>query len=563
LFLSQVKKAILDQLERHSYARVIFAFCIVLLLNLSVIAEPPVWDTAASIFPAAIYLSNHNFDFLKLFQEPGYASGGPNVHGLSVMTLVTAILFKITGGGTAALVSLHLIHFSMASLALVSFFDLTSTALGRMNSLLLCLAILIHPVVLTQTRYMYLEIPLLLFTVNAIGYWVRQEYGKALVFILLASITKETGFIVGSCIAFYTLFESGTLWRRVIRSVSVIFPVLVLVVTYFLYITPRAMPEFLEGNSLNALHSFLDIPGTISRCVVSASNRFLIMVPDVLVAIVSVLIIGVVRLKAVLWSLFVPNKEESERANSGSVENRLLDLSILLVVFFHFLHYVILPISIDFCCPMIRYHVQIIPFLGFILAFFVIKVIGSRVFHVFIALALIGFVINQDGVLYPKEVNREGLGANFGVTERSGAYRKLLSIQQKGIELLSKFPREIPVFYEHHNHYVFQYPEMGYTNQPLENGHNIFVEEPYRSGPLKDYPSCFVMFYFSPFLGGKNMLRVVKEAELSPEWDSEVIQTIENGPYLGYLIKVWKEGTSCLEGIKFEETAKPESRHSP
>ena len=86
---------------------------------------------------------------------------------------------------------------------------------------------------------------------------------------------------------------------------------------------------------------------------------------------------------------------------------------------------------------------------------------------------------------------------------------------------------------------------MGYISQPLKNGHNIFVEEPYRSGSLKDYPPCFVMFYFSPFLGGKNMLRVVKQAELSPEWNTQVIQTIENGPYLGYLIKVWRGGTPC------------------
>jgi hypothetical protein len=60
------------------------------------------------------------------------------------------------------------------------------------------------------------------------------------------------------------------------------------------------------------------------------------------------------------------------------------------------------------------------------------------------------------------------------------------------------------------------------------------------------------MFYFSPFLGGKNMLRVVRQAERLPEWESKVIQTIENGPYVGSLVKVWKEGTSCLEDFKFE-----------
>ena len=178
MFLDRVQKEMLDQIEKHTYARVFFAFCIVFALNLSVLTQPPVWDSAASIFPAAIYLSNNNFNFLDLLREPGYASGGPNVHGLTVGTLITAVVFKITGGGTAALVSLHLIHFLMASLALVSFFNLTSVSLGKLNSLLLCFAILIHPVVLTQTRYMYLEIPLLLFTVNAIAYWVEAEIRK-------------------------------------------------------------------------------------------------------------------------------------------------------------------------------------------------------------------------------------------------------------------------------------------------------------------------------------------------------------------------------------------------
>ena len=539
------KEAILNQLEKHSYARVILAFCVVLSLNFSVLTQPPVWDSTASIFPAAIYLSKNNFNFPELLAEPGYGSGGPNVHGLSIGTLITAVIFKISGGGTAALVSLHLVHFLLAALALVSFFSLASMALGKGNSFLLCLAILIHPVVLTQTRYMYLEIPLLLFTVNAIRYWIRQEFGRAIFFIFLASVTKETGFVVGATIAFYTLFESGSLRRRVIRSVSAIFPAFVLVAIYFLYVTPRAMPEFLEATSLSAPGSFPDVPGAISRCMVSSLNRFLVMVPDIMGAIIAVFIIGVVRLKEVLWGFFDPKKEKSVRVENSPIANRIVDLSILLVVFFHFLHYVILPLSIDFCCPMIRYHVQIMPFLGLILSAFVIQKIGPRAFHILIALALIGFVINQNGALYPNEVNREGLGSNFGVTERSGAYRKLLSVQEKGIELLSRVPSEVPIFYEHHNHYVAQYPEMGYISQPLKNGHNIFVEEPYRSGSLKDYPPCFVMFYFSPFLGGKNMLRVVKQAELSPEWNTQVIQTIENGPYLGYLIKVWRGGTPC------------------
>ena len=52
------------------------------------------------------------------------------------------------------------------------------------------------------------------------------------------------------------------------------------------------------------------------------------------------------------------------------------------------------------------------------------------------------------------------------------------------------------------------------------------------------------------------MLGVVKQTELLPEWNSEVIQTIENHPYLGYLIKVWKEGTTCMEDFSFEDRVK-------
>ena len=64
-----------------------------------------------SVFPAAITLEEHSFDYGYLLAQPGYSDGGPNVHSLAPITLVTALTIRIIGDGPNLFPVLHIYPF--------------------------------------------------------------------------------------------------------------------------------------------------------------------------------------------------------------------------------------------------------------------------------------------------------------------------------------------------------------------------------------------------------------------------------------------------------------------
>ena len=109
-------------LERHRWARFSLVFLLILLLKWDTLLQPPVWDTAMGLFPPALTLAENGFDVLELLGMPGYQEGGPNAHSTSVVTLATAVVLRVSGGGTRGFLMLHLLHFAGAALALLTFF---------------------------------------------------------------------------------------------------------------------------------------------------------------------------------------------------------------------------------------------------------------------------------------------------------------------------------------------------------------------------------------------------------------------------------------------------------
>jgi len=216
------------------------------------------------------------------------------------------------------------------------------------------------------------------------------------------------------------------------RSVSVLFPVLLLVAAYFLYITPRAMPEFLEGTSLRASDSLLDIPGTVSRCVASASDRFLVMVPDILVAILLVFGLGILRLREVLWRSFFPEKRVSEKIEKGPTRKSVDGP----------LHPAGCVFPLPSLCGPARSHRFLLPhdslscanhpFLGIRAVLLPHQENRPKGFPCLHSAGpdRLRYQSRRRAVSGGSESGR--LGSNFGVTERSGAYRKLLSVRKRG-----------------------------------------------------------------------------------------------------------------------------------
>ena len=109
-------------LEQRRWARFSLVFLLILLLKWDTLLQPPVWDTAMGLFPPALTLADNGFDLLELLAMPGYEDGGPNVASTSLVTLGTAAVLWATGGGTGAFLILHLLHFAVAAVALLTLF---------------------------------------------------------------------------------------------------------------------------------------------------------------------------------------------------------------------------------------------------------------------------------------------------------------------------------------------------------------------------------------------------------------------------------------------------------
>ncbi len=70
---------------------------IIFFLKWPSLTEPPVWDAAFGLFPAASELANNGFNVLSLLQQPTYHNGGPNCHAESIVTWLTAAVLCVWG----------------------------------------------------------------------------------------------------------------------------------------------------------------------------------------------------------------------------------------------------------------------------------------------------------------------------------------------------------------------------------------------------------------------------------------------------------------------------------
>ncbi len=505
-------------------------FASILALNAGVLTEPPVWDSAASIFPAALHLYQNGFDLFELFQQPGYWQAGPNVHAYSIVTHGTALVYLLTGGGPLTFPILHLLHFGLAAVGLTSFFALARRLVDEPRALLLCLLVLVFPLFLTQTRYMYLEIPLFVCTVGALRGWIEERLLPSIAWSVLATVIKEAGCVVGITVGVLWLLDRGTPRERLSRLALAIAPVAGFLLFHWTFILGNA--DIQMGKSTLGPDFFREAPVEVLRCWRNEFWIYLVQIPDTATATLGALLVGVAFL-GTFW------RERVARA------------AMALVLAFLGFHYVALPSTGMHCSVLPRYFVQILPFALLVLAWQLERHGGKTLLLGALLLGISYSWINRDGILYPSEINRHGAGANFAETERSGAYRSLLQAERDGLKLLEQIPPEVPIYNELHHQYVVERPLLGYVSRPLPNSSYVIPEFRKRGGDLRRFPPCFVINYFSPNLGGSVMRKIMAQADLRPLWHTAPLATTAVGPYRSILFKVWQQGTECLPGFRF------------
>jgi hypothetical protein len=531
-----MRRPALPRSTRSPLALLAATFAAILALNAGVLTEPPVWDAAASIFPAALYLYQNGFDLLGLIAQPGYLQAGPNVHSYSIVTHGTALVYLLTGGGPLTFPLLHGIHFLLAAYGLTGFHGLARRLLDQPSALLLLLLVLLFPLFLTQTRYMYLEIPLFVCTVGALRGWIEERLLASVVWSALATVVKEAGCVVGIAVGLLWLLDRGAPKTRLARLALVIAPVAAFVWVHWTFILERA--DIVMGESTFGPDFLHDAKVSVKRCLRAEYRIYLTQIPDTALLIFSSVAVGFASLRTV-W------RERVARAAA------------LLVLAFLGFHFAALPSTGMHCSVLPRYYVQILPFSLLLLAWQLERHGGRALLVATLLLGTAYSWINRNGVLYPSEIDRHGPGVNFAETERSGAYRSLLAAERAGLKLLEEIPPHVPIYNELHHQYVVERPLLGYVSRPLPNSSYVIPEFQKRRGDLRQFPPCFVIHYFSPKLGGTVMRKLLAQAHLRPIWHSERIAAVAVGPYRSLLFKVWKEGHDCLPGFRFPPSPGP------
>jgi hypothetical protein len=280
--------------------------------------------------------------------------------------------------------------------------------------------------------------------------------------------------------------------------------------------------------------------------VIYYAELYLLRVPDILFFVV------IFIMATIAWrgSLVESLRSGSAPGRDEKMEARLvLGVSAIMVWAFLTFSYFVLPVAAGYTMVLPRYYTAVLPFLLLWVAYIVDILLRDRFRHATTAcLGLMSFVfaLNAGGALYPEDVDVEGPGNNFAITERSLAYMQLAEIQRESVEFLKSLPEDAQVYYGHHEHYLFTYPELGYAAGPLRNGHNLWTEQSIGSSRQPEsFQDCLYLLYNYPWLGGDNIRAFMQYVDTREDLEWESMREFRNGHYVIRLFRVRPEGLQC------------------
>lgn len=531
-----IKQRIISQLDSRIVVQITIAFCIIFILKWQVLNQPPVWDTAFSVFPAAITLSETEFDLLDLLKMPGYHEGGPNVHANSIVTIITAVMISLFGKSDFLFPILHIMHFIIAAIGLVYFYRFCIPIFGKKLSFLLTLTVLVYPPFLTQTGYMYLEMPVFMFSILCLSAWVKGNFFRTIIFAIFATLCKESGIIVAGVVAMAALLEPAFYKHRVIRSLSIFALPAILVATSALIIHPQAIEKD-YGSLFNRMY--------FQAIIIRAYDvkRYLFNTPDLLICII--LFAATIPFNFRVFWHGITDMNVIASKNKDSIAQRHVSLSVLFLICFFGFYYIALPLLMNLPQLLIRYYVPAIPFLFLTIFWFWSEKlrVSKQTLSTLLILITVIFCFNRQGSFYPNEVDK--FGNDFSIAERSAAYTDLLYVQKESILLVEKIAQKYPVFYGLPIHYLTKYPLMGYSSAPLKQGHCIYLNDRFRDAALKDFPNCFYMLRIHPWLGGEIMQNLFRKALSNPDYSAFRIKSFSKGNYNSEIFRINRTNEPC------------------
>lgn len=482
---------------------------------------PPVWDEAFSVFPSADFLVKHGFDYSLLLTQPAYHDGGPTAHALSLLTLFTALVLKMTGGGILAWVALHISQWLMAAAIGTMLTRIYSKLFDEMPAFLLAVASLVYPLMLAQLGYMYIEIPLLFFSLFAFYNYRNDRIWLASLCLLAACLTKGSGIIAVGVLCLLTLFSKNR-------------PVKKRILDFFILSIPSFVVLFIMSVIVSSQLSFSNqstlkyVLNTIIYRNISIYQMYISFIPELIFIFTG----------SVLISIFILSKNIGRYIKSRQIDSNIVIYNCLFIIIFSVFHFVVYAyIQTSGIHFLSRYFFYAIPSI-FLVIYYSIDMLlkKTKIKVAFLLVIIVICLINRSGMLYPPIPY-----SSIAIAERSEEYIDGYDVQKQYINLIeNRVSENIPIYVSLPDYFLTHYSVSQYVSKPLPNVY--FIGHTLKAADNKfKYPDHFVLVYHYPWLGGQYIKRIIQEISGNKEFSVKVLGSFKRGYFNAYVFEIKKK----------------------
>ena len=464
-----------------------------------VLDQPPVWDGAMGMTPAALTLESLDFNVAELLRMPDYRAGGPNIHSLSLATWVVAASVRIAGSYAAALPVLHVMSFALVGLLGGGVFRAVRRATASTPAAVLAsVAATVFPPMVVQASDVYLDLPLAVAVTWAFVYLFEARLLPAVALLCLAAAIKPSA-VIALPPAMLFIDQSKRFRSREVAWMGAPAVVALIPLVVDAALRPRSgfNPSLAAGYFQASMANLLRV-------------RTLLPVLGLLVVVTGLLI-------------------ARSRRQPLAGEDRLplvLAATALPITFLAF--FLFNPIVTKGLTALPRYTTLFLPVVVVALAVGTHEIWPRRGSVAAMAIVTLLFALNIQGRLEPDSVNA------YWQAERSLVYEDFLDVQQRAFAAFAVEAADTPSYYDHFRHFLIEYPETGWLDAEIPSGTNERLE-PLDEEDLPGLPDRFVMLIERLHSGG---LASIRDRAMSDPGYAVELQEFVNGEFTNQVVVV-------------------------
>ena len=415
------------------------AFLLLLMANVSVLQDPPYWDALTGIFSQAVWLKDHNFDYMSLWQQPKWTDGGPRVNILYLLAPAYGLLLKLFDPAWAFGI-IHGFNIFCGALTFTLFYAILCDFIPHRHALLWCLAAALDPIWNGQVASLYIEMPQAACYGAVILALHRHGYIRAAIACVLAFLIKSSALLLAlAMVVWYGVQYIGRHW-------------------------PASLPRPAPGH-WRAVFTVLPFPVVYLLSTAFTSDRYQLQwhVSRSLFIIKTQIPFQTLTLMGIalaLIAVLLKRKWRRQVFGDRAAFDMVTFLTILVGGFWVAFH--LYPLS------LCRYVTSIVFPMTALLGLLVSR-LGSRVPVLLAGMLIITGAANLYGLLLPPLPGPKARSGEY--LERSREYLIDLAANRRICRFLEDHHFTRPIVVKYPFAHMLTDPDLGYVRQPLPNIH--------------------------------------------------------------------------------------------